>query len=229
MPLASKLQLTSLAGTPRTTHATVTQELRKAILLGQLPAGTRLVQSELAEVLNVSITPIREALRELCTQGLVDLDAFRGAIVHTPSRAELEEIYEMRSLLIPLSIQKAIARLTDQALKPAEILMLQMEAETDQAQWVELNRQFHNLFDNLAQTHQLQQVLQRLSDLSAIYVNLSFAVVPLQKEASEQEHRDIYQAYVKRDEQLATALTLQHLNMTLEAARVAISTSSYNQ
>lgn len=220
--MASKLQLTSLAGTPRTTHATVTEELRKAILVGQLPAGTRLVQSELAEALNVSVTPVREALRELSTQGLVDLDAFRGAIVHTPSRVELEEIYEMRSLLIPLSIQKAIARLTDLELKPAEGLMLQMEAETDQTQWVELNRQFHNLFDDLAQTHQLRQVLQRLSDLSAIYVNLSFAVVPLQKEESEKEHQAIYQAYLKRDEQLATTLTLQHLNMTLEAARVAI-------
>lgn len=224
--MASKLQLTSLAGTPRTTHATVAEELRKAILVGQLPAGTRLVQSELAEALNVSVTPVREALRELSTQGLVDLDAFRGAIVHTPSRAELEEIYEMRSLLIPLSIQKAIAKLTDQALKPAEILMLQMEAETDQAQWVELNRQFHNLLDDLAQTHQLRQVLQRLSDLSAIYVNLSFAVVPLQKEESEKEHQEIYQAYLKRDDQLATALTLQHLNMTLEAARAAILTFS---
>lgn len=217
-----KLQLQSLAGTPRTTHATVTKQLRKAILTGQLAAGTRLVQSELAAALNVSVTPVREALRELSIQGLVDFDAFRGAIVHTPSLTELEELYEMRSLLIPLSIEKAIARLSNQELKPAEILLLQMEAETDQAQWVDLNRQFHNLLDELAQTHQLLQVLQRLSDLSAIYVNLSFKVVPLQKEESEQEHREIYQAYVQRDAQLATSLTLHHLNTTLEAARVAV-------
>lgn len=207
---------------PRTTHATVTEHLRKAILVGQLPAGTRLVQVELAEALNVSVTPIREALRELSTQGLVDLDAFRGAFVHTPSLAELEEIYEMRSLLIPLSVERAIARITDLELKQAERLMLQMETETDQIQWVDLNRRFHNLLDDLAQTFQLRQVLQRLSDLSAVYVNLSFSVVPLQKEESEKEHRQIYQAYLNRDADGAVSLTLNHLNATLEAVRMAI-------
>ena len=220
--MGSKLQLTSLAGMPRTTHATVTEHLRKAILVGQLPAGTRLVQVELAEALNVSVTPIREALRELSTQGLVDLDAFRGAFVHTPSLAELEEIYEMRSLLIPLSVERAIARITDLELKQAERLMLQMETETDQIQWVDLNRRFHNLLDDLAQTFQLRQVLQRLSDLSAVYVNLSFSVVPLQKEESEKEHRQIYQAYLNRDADGAVSLTLNHLNATLEAVRMAI-------
>ncbi|MBW4652241.1 MAG: GntR family transcriptional regulator [Kaiparowitsia implicata GSE-PSE-MK54-09C] len=221
--MVSKLPLASLAGTPRTTHATVTENLRKAILLGQIPAGTRLLQSELAEVLNVSVTPIREALRELSTQGLVDLDAFRGAVVHTPSLLELEEIYEMRSLLIPLNIRRAISRITDQELKQAEILLLQIEAEAEQARWVDLNRQFHNLLDDIAQTHQIRQVLQRLSDLSAIYVNLSFSIIPLQKEKSEQEHRQIYQAYQDRDAEAATQLTLLHLDGTLEAARKSIS------
>jgi DNA-binding GntR family transcriptional regulator len=202
----------------------VTENLRKAILLGQLPAGTRLVQSELAEVLNVSVTPIREALRELSTQGLVDLDAFRGAMVHTPSLSELEEIYEMRSLLIPLSIRRAIARITDQDLKQAETLLLQMEAESDQALWVDLNRQFHNLLDDTAQTRQIREVLKRLSDLSAIYVNLSLSIIPLQKEESEQEHRQIYKAYQDRDVEAATQLTLLHLNGTLEAARKSLVT-----
>lgn len=221
----AKLRLTSLSGTPRTTHATVAEQLRKAILLGQLPAGTRLVQSELSEALNVSVTPIREALRELSTQGLVDLDAFRGAIVHMPSLEELEELYEMRSLLIPLSVNRAIARLTESELKPFEALLIKMEAETDQTRWVELNRQFHNLLDDLGQTSQIRHVLQRLSDLSAIYVNLSFSIVPLQKEDSEQEHRVILQAYLNRDAEAATRLTLLHLNATLEAARDALTRS----
>ncbi|MBE9080540.1 GntR family transcriptional regulator [Romeria aff. gracilis LEGE 07310] len=201
------------------------EQLRKAILLGQLPAGTRLVQSELSEALNVSVTPIREALRELSTQGLVDLDAFRGAIVHMPSLEELEELYEMRSLLIPLSVNRAIARLTESELKPFEALLIKMEAETDQTRWVELNRQFHNLLDDLGQTSQIRHVLQRLSDLSAIYVNLSFSIVPLQKEDSEQEHRVILQAYLNRDAEAATRLTLLHLNATLEAARDALTRS----
>lgn len=118
---------------------------------------------------------------------------------------------------MPLAI-----RLLRQTRQKNEIMLLQMEVETEQAQWVDLNRQFHNALDNLAQTQQLRLILQRLSDLSAIYVNLSFAVVPLQKEASEQEHRAIYQAYRERDADAAITLTLQHLEVTLEAARRAI-------
>jgi DNA-binding GntR family transcriptional regulator len=221
--LVSKLQLTGLAGVPRTTHATVTERLREAILSGQLPAGARLVQAELAQALNVSVTPVREALRELSTQGLVDMDAFRGAVVHTPTLTELEDIYEMRAVLIPLSIKRGIAHITNQELDQAEALLRQMEAETEQSQWVELNGRFHNVLDNAIRGSKLRDVLQRLSDLSAIYVNLSFAKVPFQKEASEQEHRSILNAYRQRNVDIATARVLEHINGTLEAAKKAIS------
>ncbi|MEP0914401.1 GntR family transcriptional regulator [Leptolyngbya sp. GB1-A1] len=221
--MVSKLQLTGLAGIPRTTHATVTERLKEAILSGQLPTGTRLVQAELAQALNVSVTPVREALRELSTQGLVDMDAFRGAVVHTPTLTELEDIYEMRAALIPLSIKRGITHITNQELDQAEVLLRQMEAETEQPRWVELNSRFHNLLDNAIRGSKLRDVLQRLSDLSAIYVNLSFAKVPFQKEASEQEHRSILNAYRQRNVDIATALVLEHINGTLEAAKKAIS------
>lgn len=218
----AKLQLSGLNKVPRTTQATVTEHLRQAILLGQLPGGTRLVQAELAEALNVSITPIREALRELSTQGLIELDAFKGAIVRMPTLAELEEVYEMRSVLIPLSVKKAIAQITTQQLNEAEALLSQMEASSDHEQWVDLNRQFHNILDDATQTTQLKQVLHRLSDLSAIYINLSFTEQPLRKEESEQEHRAILQAYQRKDVKTATKMTLKHLNGTLDAARAAV-------
>jgi DNA-binding GntR family transcriptional regulator len=156
----------------------------------------------------------------------VDMDAFKGAVVHTPTLAELEEIYEMRSVLIPLNIKRGIVHITDQELNEAEILLCQMESEPEQIRWVELNRRFHNLLDDATRTSQLRDVLQRLSDLSAIYVNLSFSKAPLQKEESEQEHRNILAAYQQRDVALATALVLQHINGTLEAAKKAISESN---
>lgn len=218
----AKLQLGGLNKFPRTTHATVTEHLRQAILLGHLPGGTRLVQAELAEALNVSVTPIREALRELSTQGLIELDAFKGAIVRMPTLAELEEVYEMRAALIPLSVKKGIAHITSQQLEMAEALLSQMEATSDHEQWVDLNRQFHNLLDDATQTIQLRQMLYRLSDLAAIYINLSFSEQPLRKEESEQEHRAILQAYQRKDVKAATKLILNHLNGTLDAARVAV-------
>jgi DNA-binding GntR family transcriptional regulator len=217
-----KLQLGSFKQAPRTTHATVTEHLRQAILLGQLPGGTRLVQSELAEAFNVSVTPIREALRELSTQGLIELDAFKGAVVRMPTLDELEEVYELRSVLIPLVVKKSIARITPQALQQAAALLTQMEATAEHELWVDLNRQFHNQLDDAAQATLLKQSLQQLSDLSAIYINLSFSEQPFRKEASEQEHRDILQAYKDQDVKAATKLILSHFNGTLDAARTAL-------
>ncbi|MBF2046036.1 MAG: GntR family transcriptional regulator [Leptolyngbya sp. IPPAS B-1204] len=218
----AKLQLGALNKFPRTTHATVTEHLRQAILLGHLPGGTRLVQAELAEALNVSVTPIREALRELSTQGLIELDAFKGAVVRMPTLSELEEVYEMRAALIPLSIKRGIAQITPQQIQEAAALLDQMEATSDHEQWVDLNRQFHNLLDDATQTTQLRQMLHRLSDLAAIYINLSFSEQPLRKAESEQEHRAILRAYQRKDTKAATKLILNHLNGTLDAARNAV-------
>lgn len=223
-PMA-KLQLGTFKQAPRTTQATVMEHLRQAILLGQLPGGTRLVQSELAEAFNVSVTPIREALRELSTQGLIELDAFKGAIVRMPTAAELEEIYELRAVLIPLCVKKSIARITPQQIQEAELMLAQMEATTEKEKWLDLNRNFHNLLDNAAQTTLLKQTLQQLSDLSATYINLSFSKQPFRKEAAEQEHREILQAYADKDIGLATQRIFKHFDGTLDGARAALNGS----
>jgi len=217
--LTAKLQLTGMQGLARTTQANVTEYLKKAILTGELPAGTRLVQADLAEALNVSVTPIREALRELSTQGLIDLDAFRGAVVHTPTLKELEDIFEVRTVLLPLSIQKGIHQITQQEIDHAESILTQMEAETDQTRWIELNRQFHSHLYDAHKNSKLTEVLQQLSDIAAIYINLSFVEHPLQQESSDKEHRIILEAYRKKNAELATRVSLEHINSTLEAAR----------
>lgn len=217
--MTAKLQLTGMTGLARTTQATVTEYLRKAILAGELPAGTRLVQAELADALSVSVTPIREALRELSTQGLVDLDAFRGAVVHTPTLTELEEIFEVRTTLLPLSIQKGVYQITPQELKEAEAILEQMEVESDQTRWIDLNRQFHSILYRANKNSKLTEILQQLSDIAAIYINLSFVEHPLQQESSDQEHRIILEAYRQKDVGLATRISLAHINSTLEAAR----------
>ncbi|OKH28082.1 GntR family transcriptional regulator [Chroogloeocystis siderophila] len=217
--MIAKLHFPTITGIPRTTQASVTDYLRKAILSGELPAGTRLVQAELSQVLNVSVTPIREALRELSTQGLVDLDAFRGAVVHAPTLAELEEIFEIRRALLPLSIQRGVHAITVQEIEQAELLLAQMEVEGDRPRWVELNRQFHDLLYQADRSLHLKTLLQRLSDIAAIYINLSFAERPLQKESAEKEHRELLEAYRSKDAARAINISLNHINSTLEAAR----------
>ncbi|XGB42372.1 MAG: GntR family transcriptional regulator [Nodosilinea sp. LVE1205-7] len=218
----AKLEFDNFKSGPRTTHASVTESLRQAILLGQLPGGTRLVQSELAEAFRVSVTPIREALRELSSQGLIELDAFKGATVRRPTLEELEEIYQLRSTLIPLSVQQGMNRITAEDLRQAEAILAQMETSSNPEAWVDLNRQFHTLLDKTAANRLLRQCLIHLSDLSAVYINLSLKEQPLRRDISQQEHRDILQAYINRDAKTATQLILNHLTSTLETDRAAL-------
>jgi DNA-binding GntR family transcriptional regulator len=220
--LTAKLQLSAKIGLSRTAQANVTEFLKNAILSGELPAGTRLVQAELSEALNVSVTPIREALRELSTQGLVDLDAFRGAVVHTPTITELEEIFEVRAVLLPLSVQKGIYQITQQELDRAASLIEQMERETNQTRWIELNRQFHGLLYDANKNSKLKEVLQQLSDIASVYINLQFSDRPLQKDSADREHRMLLEAYRAKNIEQATEITLSHINSTLEAARQAL-------
>ncbi len=203
----------------RTTQANVTEYLRTAILSGELPPGTRLVQADLAEVLNVSVTPIREALRELSTEGLIDLDAFRGAVVHTPTLAELEDIFEVRAALLPINIRKGIQQIGEQELEQAETLLNQMDREGDRARWLELNRQFHELLYRASHSTRSAEILQRLSDVASVYIGLTLSDQMFQREASNQEHRLILEAYRKQDVEGAIELMLGHINKTLEVAR----------
>ena len=75
-------------------------ELRRLILLGALPAGSRLPQYELAATLNMSITPIREAIRRLSSEGLIDLDTHKDARVASISAEEARQLFEVRLLRI---------------------------------------------------------------------------------------------------------------------------------
>ena len=104
------------SGSPPTRAGAVAEKLRRLIQSGEIAPGSRLRQNELAERFGVSTTPVREAFAELAREGIVRLDAHRGATVFRPSLDELIEIYEIRGALEPLATELAAARATDDEL-----------------------------------------------------------------------------------------------------------------
>src|SRR5919106_6460717 len=141
-----------LAMERRTAHQLVLETLRRAILTGRIPGGTRLVQADLAEQLKVSTTPVREALRDLATEGLIKLDAHRGAEVRSLSGPEVSEIYRIRSILEPEAMRLAIERISDEEIATAAKFQARADEETDTAAWTELNQQFHKVFVDAARS-----------------------------------------------------------------------------
>jgi DNA-binding GntR family transcriptional regulator len=205
------------AGRSRTAHEYVLSTLRSAILGGSLAGGTRLVQTELAAELEVSTTPVREALRDLATEGLVYFDPHRGAVVRSLDINEVREIYELRITLEPLMVRRTIERSTDEQLDRAEQLARRMRDETNPSVWVDLNREFHAVFSEMEEGSRLAGIMASLRDSASAYVGLSLEARPEQIPQANQEHAKLVRLYRERDVEAAIELTLQHLQSTLAA------------
>jgi DNA-binding GntR family transcriptional regulator len=208
-------------GRSRTAHEYVLNTLRSEILGGRLAGGTRLVQTELAAQLDVSTTPVREALRDLATEGLVVFDPHRGAIVRPLHIDEVREIYELRITLEPLMVRRIVETLTEEELDGAEELAQRMRTETNLSVWVDLNRDFHTIFSEISDGSRLAGMLASLRDSASAYVSLSLEARPQQVPEANEEHAELVRLYRNRDTDGAVELTLRHLRSTLTAIEAA--------
>lgn len=166
----------------QTTHEHVRERLRQAILSGQLPSGTRLVQADIARELGVSITPVREALRDLANEQIIRLDAHRGGIVHELTDRELDEILDLRLLLEVEAMRRAAVLITPAQLERARAFHEEMQATDQTAEWVMLNRRFHITLYEAAERPRLLGIVRNLLDASVMYVTAAEAHVPNHRE-----------------------------------------------
>jgi DNA-binding GntR family transcriptional regulator len=139
----------------------VYEELRHRILTGVLEPSARLNQDALAPELGVSVTPVREAVRRLEAEGLVQFQAHKTVIVTPLSRVELAEIYDVRVQLDPYAAALATARVTDSELLEIEELSL-AQANSNPVAQVELNRSFHRGIYARSGNELLTGILDRL-------------------------------------------------------------------
>ncbi len=153
----------------RTTQELVFEFLRDAILSGRLRSGTHLVQDRVASELNVSRVPVREALLQLEAEGLVCMEAHRGATVVRLSPDEIAEVFEIRSILVTAAIRRVVPLLTEEQLDRLEqIALRQEERGTSSAVRARLNHAFNAiLFEPLnrprllALMHKLEREVDR--------------------------------------------------------------------
>jgi DNA-binding GntR family transcriptional regulator len=203
-------------GERRTAHQLVRDTLRRAILTGKLTADTRLVQSDIAEQLQVSTTPVREALRDLASEGFILLDAHRGAVVRRLSYDDVYEIYDIRKLLEPDAMRRAVEHITDEEIDAAAQIQARADVETDAARWVELNHEFHRVFLKAARSPRLAGILNNLADSSAMYIATILARGERRREDANAHHRTLLEAVRHRDADAAAEVMMSHIHQTVE-------------
>jgi DNA-binding GntR family transcriptional regulator len=203
----------------RTAHEFVKESLRRAILRGDLSGGSRLIQADLATMLNVSTTPVREALRDLATEGLITLDRHRGGVVREPDWAEMEEIGLVLHELEPLAVKLAFERISEEELQEAERIRRQMAKEKDLGDWVELNTQFHFVFHNATGAAKLIAILRGFEEASAVFVAQAQRWHPEIRRRADAEHQALIKAFRDRDVDSAIEVMSGHPALSLDLTR----------
>ncbi|MBW4461725.1 MAG: GntR family transcriptional regulator [Nodosilinea sp. WJT8-NPBG4] len=191
--------------------------LRSAILTGALSPGDRLVETQLAEWLQVSRTPLREALRQLQQDGLVTADVSGGLRVTTITAADAEELYDCRLALEALAVAGACTHATEEQLEAIAACVAKAEGATANSHGslsaeslLDVDYQFHHLIAEGSGNRRLVSLLDSLFDAMAL-----LRIQTLQQNPNvldiRLEHRQIYEAILSRDPDVAVAAISQHL------------------
>ena len=200
----------------------VLDEIRGAILTRKLQPGQALVESELAKVLGVSKTPVREALKILSLSGLVTFVPYKGASVRTVDEEFIRSVYEIRLLLEPAAVGMAVrsGRGFDDT---AAILADARSAAKagDRARLSLLNRQFHGSMYAHCGNPILIDVLENMRDRAALISVASWEISPTW-EAEWEEHQTVLQAAQAGDAEEATTLLRGHIQGFLDRTLTAL-------
>ncbi len=185
----------------QTLREKILENIRDSILNGTLKAGERVSEPELAERYGISRTPIREAFRQLESEGYLTVVPRKGAVVTALTERDVEEFYSIKSIL-----EGYAARLASQALSEKDIERLKtinnrlakLAASGDVKTFFRVHNEFHELFIRASGNQKLleliQQLLQKFDRLRIASLSL-----PGRMEISVQEHKKIIEAFEQRD------------------------------
>ncbi|GAA3935389.1 GntR family transcriptional regulator [Actinomadura viridis] len=198
---------------PRATD-TAYEAVRQMILSGRAEAGSRLGEAELAETLGLSRTPVREALQRLGADGLVEVLPHRGARVVSWTREDLDEIFELRSLLEPHAAARAARIGQDEAvledLRGQCDAMERAAADGDLARLARLNSRFHAAVIDASGNRRLPAMLT--SVMHAPLILGTFRRYDAEELArSMNHHRELVAALTARDPAWAEAVMRAHV------------------
>ncbi|MEE1941584.1 GntR family transcriptional regulator [Streptomyces sp. TRM 70361] len=186
----------------------VLEQLTHAVLTGRLPPGQPLVEAELAARFGVSKTPVREALKTLAGRGLVVMSEYKGATVRTVDTAMARSVYDVRLLLEPEALRRAVA--AGAGLADAREALERADAAADRAARSLANRDFHRALYLPCGNPLLTRMLDDLRDQAALVSTVAWEAVPSwEREAAE--HRRILARALDGDADGAARLLHDHI------------------
>ncbi len=196
----------------RTEH--VLDLIKEDILSGALKSGEPLRQSFLADKYQISRIPIREALLQLEAQGLVRVEAHKGAVVTEISIQEIDELFNLRAILEPYILECAITNMDKTCFQECETILDKLERslkdKTQVDQWSDYNFEFHNCLYKPANLHHTLDLVNTLNTRCDRYIRMQLLYTDGIDKA-EEEHRELLKLCRSKNTKQATKFLSQHI------------------
>lgn len=195
----------------QTLRERIADTLRDAIIHGRVKPGEKISEPDLAAKFGISRTPIREALRQLETEGFLEVSPRKGARIASITEKDVSDFYELKSVLEGYAARLATTRLSDKEIDKMESINEQMEklsVEKDWKQVFRLHNEFHDIFLRACGNDQLYQTVTLLVKKFQRFRIL--LAMDGKTEGSVVQHRAIVAAFRKRDAVLTEKLTAEN-------------------
>jgi DNA-binding GntR family transcriptional regulator len=200
----------------RLLSARIADEIRKAILNGEMRPGVRIRQELLAQAFGTSRLPVRDALKQLENEGLVVLAPNRGGWIADVNSEEFVEIYKIREAVEPLAIFESVLRMTDADVAMLESMAWQLEQVSSIEEYIQLDREFHLKTYSRAAMPQLLAMVERFWNTTQHFRRqfVKEAVAKDRLPFSDPQHVVLMDTIRARDAEGARSMVFLHIRRT---------------
>ena len=200
------------------------EQLKHAIITGEIPAGSRIVETVYAEQLHISRTPLREALRKLERDGLVEYVLHRGVVVRAFTISDIDEIFTIRNAMMMLILPSIVSNVTEEALQKLRDILKEMDIAQENADADALalhNRAFHSTIEHLSDKIRILRVIDSQEEYIIRFSSLTIASI-VRRSNAHQEHHQMVDLLEKRDLEGLKVLMHHHLEESKETCLQAV-------
>lgn len=192
--------------------------IRRDIVNGHLKPGSRVKLGDLADRYRISAVPVREAIRELSGEDLISIQPHKGAVVRGANIALVRSLYEIKTAIAVMLVEKAVLAVTDDDLHRVEQAMLAYErvAAGEVLASLEANAEFHEAINIIARNGQAVRIMKHGWELITA-LRVRFGMNADQAALTVKSHRQQFEALRDRDVGLLVHLTRAHLAGACEA------------
>lgn len=198
---------------------TVYEQLKTAVLAGNFGSGERLLEHDIAKAMQVSRTPVREALKRLEAEGLLEALPKQGLVIKEYTDNDIREIYIIRETLECLAAEFAAINATESEIALLESYVADMDKldeNADTSDVMEVHRCFSDTYNSASHMPTLVRLIESLKEQIIRFRTVSLSGGERRRKARE-EHGKLLEALKRRDPELASALTREHIRNALAA------------